>query len=106
MTDGLNHNGRKQEKVPGFQLEIERLEFLKMGLVITGIFAGGSILSLVSNVRNAYSLDAYRNEYQYKPHYAMTLRQDRCIDCKRCMEACVAANSVPDYGWRTMILKR
>jgi len=106
MTDGLNHNGRKQEKIPEFQLEIERREFLKMGLVITGVFAGSSILSLVSNVRNAYSLDAYRNEYPYKPHYAMILRQDRCIDCKRCMEACVAANSVPDYGWRTMILKR
>lgn len=36
----------------------------------------------------------------------MVLRQDRCIDCKKCMVACMTTNKVPDYGWRTIILKR
>ena len=96
------HDKESQE----YPLDQERRDFLKMGLTITGVLAGGSVLSLISNVGRAYSLDVYRSKYPYKPHYAMVLRQDRCIDCKRCMEACVATNHVPDYGWRTMILKR
>jgi tetrathionate reductase subunit B len=87
-------------------LDWERREFLKIGLRITGVLAGGSILSLVSNINKAYSLDIFRDKYPYKPHYSMVLRQDRCIDCKKCLTACVATNKVPDYGWRTRILKR
>jgi protein NrfC len=100
-------NGEKQEKVnPEFQLEIERRDFLKIGLVITGVIAGGTVLSLISNVGKSFAPGAYRKKYPYKPHYSMVIRQDRCIDCKRCMEACVATNRVPGYGWRTTILKR
>jgi protein NrfC len=91
---------------PDYPLDRERREFLKIGLKITGVLAGGSILSLISNVSKAYSLDIFRNKYPYKPHYAMVLRQDRCIDCEKCMVACVATNHVPEYGWRTKILKR
>jgi len=36
----------------------------------------------------------------------MVIRVDRCIGCRRCVEACVAANAVPDYGWRTLVLER
>jgi tetrathionate reductase subunit B len=82
----------------------ERRDFLKMGLIVTGIFAGGTLLSLVSNVRRIFPPGAYQEEYPYKPHYSMVIRQDRCIDCKRCMEACVSVNHVPAYGWRTRVL--
>lgn len=84
----------------------ERRDFLKIGLVVTGIFAGGTVLSLVSNVRRVFSPDAFRDEYPYKPHYSMVIRQDRCIGCERCMEACVSTNHVPGYGWRTRILQK
>ncbi|HPD57125.1 MAG TPA: 4Fe-4S dicluster domain-containing protein [Smithellaceae bacterium] len=106
MKDIFDRGENRKKDFSEVPSDRERREFLKMGLVVTGVLAGGGILSLVSNVKKAYSLDAYRDEYPYKPHYAMVLRQDRCIDCGRCMEACVKTNSVPDYGWRTMILKR
>jgi len=106
MKDIFDRGENREKEIPEIPSDRERREFLKMGLIVTGVLAGGGILSLVSNVKNAYSLDAFRSEYPYKPHYAMVLRQDRCIDCKRCMDACAATNSVPDYGWRTMILKR
>ena len=97
---------KHEKEISQNSFEMERRDFLKMGLVITGVLAGGTVLSLISNVGRAYSFDAYRRKYPYKPHYSMVIRQDRCIDCKRCMEACVATNRVPSYGWRTMILKR
>jgi len=84
----------------------ERRDFLKIGLVVTGIFAGGTVLSLISNVRRVFSPDAFRDEYPYKPHYSMVIRQDRCIGCERCMEACVRTSHVPGYGWRTRILQK
>jgi protein NrfC len=79
---------------------------MKIGLIVTGIFAGGTVLSLVSNVRRVFSPDAFQDEYPYKPHYSMVIRQDRCIGCERCMEACVGTNHVPQYGWRTRILQK
>jgi len=99
MTDNLKNKLQ-------YPLDWERRKFLKIGLKITGVLAGGSVLSLISNINKAHSLDIFREQYPYKPHYAMVLRQDRCIDCKKCVIACVAANTVPDYGWRTRILKR
>ena len=99
--------GKKHEKaVPEDRCEMERRDFLKIGFVITGVLAGGTVLSLISSVGRASASEAYRKKYPYKPHYCMVIRQDRCIDCKRCMEACVATNHVPEYGWRTTILKR
>jgi protein NrfC len=99
-------NNLSKKDFPQYSFDQERREFLKIGLKITGVVAGGSILSLISNINKAYSLDIFREKYPYKPHYAMVLRQDRCIDCKKCMVACVSTNKVPDYGWRTRILKR
>ena len=101
MTDETNHKHFSE-----YPLDAERRAFLKIGLKITGVLAGGSILSLVSTINKAYSLDLFREKYPYKPHYAMVLRQDRCIDCEKCMKACIETNHVPDYGWRTRILKR
>ncbi len=85
----------------------ERRKFLKMGLVVTGVFAGGSVLSLTS-ARNVYGMleGIHLKHYPYKPHYSMVIRQDRCIDCERCKEACVKTNNVPEYGYRTTILER
>ena len=85
----------------------ERRKFLKMGLVVTGVFAGGSVLSLTS-ARNVYGMleGIHLKHYPYKPHYSMIIRQDRCIDCERCKEACVKTNNVPEYGYRTTILER
>ena len=66
------HDKESQE----YPLDQERRDFLKMGLTITGVLAGGTVLSLISNVGKAYSLDAYRRKYPYKPHYSMVMRQD------------------------------
>lgn len=86
---------------------IERREFLKIGLMVTGVFAGGTILSAVSNMNKAYaSLEEAAEKYPYKPHYSMVIRQNRCIDCERCIEACIVTNDVPEYGYRTRILQR
>ncbi len=83
----------------------ERRTFLKIGLAITGVFAGGTILSLVSD-KDAMAAYEGLKDYPYKPHYSMLMRQDRCIDCELCKEACIKTNSVPHYGWRTTILQR
>lgn len=85
----------------------ERRRFLKLGLVVTGVFASGSVLSLTS-AKNVYGAleSGYLKRYPYKPHYSMVMRQDRCIDCERCKEACKKTNHVPDYGYRTTILER
>lgn len=86
---------------------VERREFLKIGLVITGVFASGTILSAISNMNKVYaSLEEAAEKYPYKPHYSMMIRQNRCIDCERCLEACIITNDVPEYGYRTMILQR
>ncbi len=34
---------------------MERREFLKIGLAITGVFAGGTILSAVSNINSVFA---------------------------------------------------
>ncbi|RMG03873.1 MAG: 4Fe-4S dicluster domain-containing protein [Nitrospirae bacterium] len=87
--------------------EMERREFLKMGLALTGVFAGGTVLSFVSRFNEVFaSKEEYMEKYPYKPHYSMVMRQDRCIDCERCKAACAETNHVPDYGWRTTILER
>lgn len=87
---------------------LERRTFLRAGLAITGLFMGGTILSLTS-VRTAESAIAAppkNGKYSYSPHYSMVMRQNLCIDCERCMEACVQTNHVPSYGYRTIILER
>jgi tetrathionate reductase subunit B len=86
---------------------MERRTFLKMGLLITGTLAGGTVLSVVSAVGKGYaSPESLAKKYPYKPHYGMLIRQDRCIDCERCLEACAKTNHVPAYGYRTAILER
>lgn len=85
----------------------ERRQFLKLGLKVTGVFAGGSMLSLVSVVDRVYATpEQFKVEYPYKPHYSMIIHLDRCVDCERCIDACGTTNRVPDYGFRTNILER
>jgi Fe-S-cluster-containing dehydrogenase component len=87
--------------------KMERRSFLKMGLVITGVFAGGRILSVTSNVSEVFASGKdFVEQYPYKPHYSMVIRQGLCIDCERCVQACKKTNSVPDYGYRTRILTK
>jgi len=82
-------------------------EFLKIGLIITGVAAGGSLLNVLSVVAEGLATsEELHKEYPYKPHYSMVFRVDRCIDCELCVEACRLTNNVPEYGWRTMILER
>jgi protein NrfC len=96
----------KQEKLDSVT-PMERREFLKIGLVLTGVFAGGSLLSAVSHIDKVFaSSEEMAAKYPYKPHYSMVIRQARCIDCERCVEACNKTNSVPEYGYRTRILQR
>lgn len=86
---------------------IERRAFLKLGLAITGVFAGGKVLSVVSALdKDANASTEFYKDHGYRPHYSMVIRQDRCIDCERCVVACAETNGVPDYGYRTRILER
>ncbi|MCB2182042.1 MAG: 4Fe-4S dicluster domain-containing protein [Desulfobulbaceae bacterium] len=86
----------------------ERRSFLKFGLSVTGVFLGGSVLSLTSarNAQGALGTMPKAQKFPYSPHYTMVIRQNRCIDCERCMEACVKTNHVPSYGYRTRILEQ
>ena len=53
------------EKVSG----LERRTFMKMGLMITGVFAGGQVLSVVSKVNEVFaSPGEFAKKYPYKPH--------------------------------------
>ena len=85
----------------------ERRKFLKMGLAITGLYLGGSVLSLTS-VRNVHASGVVPEpgKFPYNPHYSMVMREKLCVDCERCKEACVKTNHVPSYGYRTTILER
>ncbi len=87
---------------------VERRKFLRMGLQITGVFLGGSMLSLipVHEARSELLGASVIGTYPYQPHYAMIIYKDRCIDCERCIEACAQANNVPSYGYRNAILSR
>ncbi len=87
----------------------ERRKFLKLGLVVTGVFLGGSILSLtsVNNVKGkGTAVVPKAGDFPYSPHYTMVIREHLCIDCERCKKACVKTNDVPHYGSRTTILER
>lgn len=87
--------------------DMERREFLKLGFIITGVFAGGTVLSLLSKMDHVLASPEELSEaYDYKPHYAMLIRQNRCIDCELCLAACRKTNEVPPYGYRTTILER
>ena len=85
----------------------ERRRFLSFGLSVTGVFLGGTVLSLTSarNAKGAIGTMGSASKFPYSPHYSMVLRQNNCIDCERCMEACVKTNHVPSYGYRTKILE-
>ncbi len=87
----------------------DRRLFLRFGLSITGVFLGGSILSLTSarKVQGALSGgEILATDFPYSPHYSMVIRESYCIDCEKCMEACRSTNSVPAHGYRTTILER
>ncbi len=86
----------------------ERRTFLKVGLAVTGLFLGGTVLSLTKtkNARGAIGgMQAKAVGFPYHPHYSMVIRQNRCIDCERCKVACAKTNDVPSYGYRTTILE-
>jgi Fe-S-cluster-containing dehydrogenase component len=106
MKQKLNFDGLREDKMNKVSA-IERRDFLKLGFAITGVFAGGTVLSLVSNVKKVFaSPGEFTDQYPYKPHYGMVIRQGRCIDCERCLEACTTTNHVPPYGFRTTILEK
>jgi protein NrfC len=86
----------------------ERRTFLKAGLAITGVFMGGTVLSLTSAGKASAKIGSApggEKKFPYSPHYSMVMRQNRCVDCERCKEACVKTNHVPSYGYRTTILE-
>ena len=84
-----------------------RRELLKIGLAVTGIYLGGTVLSLVSASRaGASGLVPEPGQYPYNPHYSMVIREKFCVDCELCKEACVKTNHVPSYGFRTTILEK
>ena len=86
----------------------ERRRFLGLGLKITGLLAGGSVLSLipVERVESKLLGMGVIGTQPYQPYYAMLVYQNRCIDCEHCIEACKQTNDVPAYGYRITILER
>ena len=86
----------------------ERRRFLSYGFKVTGVFLGGSLLSLVPVERARAGLlgASVVGTFPFQPHYAMIVYPKRCIDCERCMEACVKTNRVPSYGYRMTVLGR
>lgn len=102
----LNLDDLKKEDISTVSA-MERRKFLKIGLAVTGVFAGGSVLSLISKIDKVFASQKELTEkYPYKPHYSMVIRQDRCVDCERCLEACATTNDVAPYGYRTNILEK
>ncbi len=92
----------------------ERRKFLQIGLTVTGVFLGGTVLSLASvktakgSANNVASLLPVEGQYPFTKHYSMAIRQNHCVGCEKCMEACVETNHVPTgHGaWRTKIQER
>ncbi len=90
----------------------ERRKFMKMGLTVTGVFLGGTVLSLTSistaSGGNVDSVIPVEGQYPYPIHYGMVMIQNHCIGCEKCMEACVKTNNVPvgHDAWRTKIQER
>jgi len=107
MESIQNNRGMLKPSVRKVSLE-ERRRFLKLGLKITGVLAGGAVLSLVPVKKAASELlgASVVGTYAYEPHYAMLIFKERCIDCELCMEACKLTNSVPSYGYRITVLNR
>lgn len=102
----LDLNQRDNEGLDNLPNE-ERRNFLKMGLTVTGVFAGGTILSAVSSAGKVFASESdFAERYPYKPHYSMLMKVARCIDCERCKQACADTNHVPSYGYRTTILEK
>ncbi len=105
VEDLENLNDEGVESLPSK----ERRRFLKFGLSITGVFLGGSILSLTSAHKVQGALRGGKvvmTDFPYSPHYTMVIRQSHCIDCELCLEACRNTNHVPAHGYRTAILER
>jgi protein NrfC len=102
-----NSRGGRQNNTGTVSLE-ERRRFLCLGLKITGLLAGGSVLSLIPAEQAESKLlgTGVIGTHAYQPHYAMLIYQDRCIDCERCIVACKQTNDVPSYGYRITILDR
>ncbi len=99
--EGMHNEG------PSSLPSAERRKFLKLGLAVSGVFLGGSILTLTS-VKNAKGKTVVprAGDYPYNPHYSMVIREHLCIDCERCVKACAKTNDVPHYGSRTSILEK
>jgi Fe-S-cluster-containing dehydrogenase component len=105
---GKNLDKLNDEGIESLPLK-DRRQFLQFGLSIAGVFLGGSILSLTSAHNAQGALGSGKvpvTEFPYHPHYTMVIRQNQCIDCERCLEACRKTNNVPDHGYRTAILER
>ena len=100
--------GRLQSENGGEPDSMLRRQFLGYGLKITGILLGGSLLSLTSirRVNSALEGIGVVGSYPFTPHYTMLVRQQRCIGCNKCTEACASTNQVPAYGYRNLVLKK
>ncbi len=111
----MNIDDLEKEKNEGVETlpSEERRKFLKMGLAVTGVFLGGSALTLTSvqqaqGNRFGDSVVPADGQYPYPKHYSMLMRQNLCIDCEKCVDACRETNHVPEgHGaWRTSIQER
>lgn len=82
--------------------------FLSYGLKVTGIFLGGSILSVTATTSAKAMLTKVDRLFPsfYYPHYSMVINLSRCDGCKLCVAACSRVNNVAKDGYRTTVLSR
>ncbi len=80
----------------------ERRKFLKLGLAVAGVYAGGKILSLTSIVGTAHASGggSIVKKYPYNPHYSMIIRQTLCIDCEKCVDKCKETKNATSLCYR------
>jgi protein NrfC len=87
-----------------------RREFVRMGAVSALAMAFGFPLarSLASAAKEkGYNIATWARPH-YEKYYCMVIKQNICIDCERCMDACKNTWNIserPDY-YRTQILER
>lgn len=87
---------------------VSRRLFLSYGLKVTGVFLGGTILSVAATTPAKAMLAEVDRLFSsaYYPHYSMVINLSRCNGCKLCVDACSRVNNVAKGAYRTAVLRR
>ena len=85
----------------------ERRRFLKFGLVITGMYLGGSVLSL-SSAKNVHACRVVPEfgKYPYSPHYSMVIREKFVLTVSAAKMPVLKPTMCRPMDFRTTILEK